>query len=118
MTTMPHPGRHRRSDPAKEKFWRKTLRGFAASGQGVRAFCAARGLTEPSFYAWRRTIAQRGRKSVAPALKRPTFVELRPPHARGNGDAPLELLAGNRRLLIRRGCDAALLRQVLAALEA
>ncbi len=38
---------------SKGKFWRNALRQFRRSGQTVRAFCKQRGLTEPSFYAWR-----------------------------------------------------------------
>lgn len=122
-TSPPGKGPHR--DPDKEKLWRKTLKEHAASGQNVRAFCAARGLSEPSFYSWRRAIAQRGRQTMvsraAAKPKRPTFVELRPQQpviqpALDPADAPLVLVAGDRRLLIRPGCDRALLREVLVAL--
>ena len=130
-------GPHRDLD--KEKFWRKTLREQAASGQGVRASCAARGLSEPSFYFWRQTLARRDRTTVAcrsetegkPTPKRPTFVELCPQQPVSQAapdpapqtadvlrdDVLVELVAGERRLLIRSGCDRVLLREVLAALE-
>jgi hypothetical protein len=32
---------------------------FRASGLSARAFCAREGLAEPSFYSWRRTLAER-----------------------------------------------------------
>lgn len=46
-------------DPAKEAYWRKVLNRFAASGLSVREFCRREQLSEPSFYAWRRTIGER-----------------------------------------------------------
>ena len=57
---------HRRS-PERERFWREAVAGHKKSGLSVRAFCVDRGLSEPSFYAWRRELAQRGRaaKSLA-----------------------------------------------------
>lgn len=46
-------------DPAKEAYWRKVLKRFAASGLSVREFCKREQLTESQFYAWRRTIDER-----------------------------------------------------------
>lgn len=43
----------------KESFWRLALSEFHASGLTVRAFCAREGLSEQSFYTWRRTLRQR-----------------------------------------------------------
>lgn len=45
----------------KEREWRAIVERWAGSGMSVRAFCRARGLSEPSFYAWRRTLAARDR---------------------------------------------------------
>ena len=42
-------------------FWRRVLQQFQHSGQGVRAFCEAHALSEPSFYAWRRILQERVR---------------------------------------------------------
>src|SRR5262245_40525508 len=44
---------------SREQFWRDTITAWKASGQSVRAFCAARGLSEPTFYARRRELADR-----------------------------------------------------------
>lgn len=38
----------------RQALWRQRLRRQAGSGQSVRAFCAAEGVSEPAFYAWRR----------------------------------------------------------------
>ncbi len=111
-------GRGPYRDPDKEKFWHTTLRQFATSGQSVRAYCQRHGLAEHSFYSWRRNLARR-ESSRRPPAKEPAFVELLPRQvAPTDGGVALELIAGQRRLLIRPGCDAALLTQVLAALEA
>ena len=49
---------------SKEQWWRRQVRQWRSSGLSVRAFCAAQGLSEPSFYAWRRTLAQREATAV------------------------------------------------------
>jgi transposase-like protein len=61
----------RRRSPERERFWREAVAGHKESGLSVRAFCVERGLSEPSFYAWRRELAQRGRAPRTPAA---TFV--------------------------------------------
>jgi transposase-like protein len=64
---MPQHGR----SPERERFWREAVAGHKTSGLSVRAFCIERGLSEPSFYAWRRELAQRGQATKSPAA---TFV--------------------------------------------
>jgi hypothetical protein len=46
-------------DGEKERRWREAVKRWAKSGLSVREFCRRRGLSEPSFYGWRRTLAQR-----------------------------------------------------------
>src|SRR4051794_12094540 len=46
-------------DGDKEQFWRDVLRRQATSRLSVAEFCRREGLSQPSFYAWRRTIAER-----------------------------------------------------------
>ncbi len=46
-------GTRPRRNRAKEQFWRKVVAEQRRSRLTVRAFCESRGLTEPSFYAWR-----------------------------------------------------------------
>jgi hypothetical protein len=43
----------------KEQLWRGVLRRQVTSRISVAEFCRREGLSQPSFYAWRRTIAQR-----------------------------------------------------------
>ena len=64
---MPKPERR---DPAKEKHWRRLLRQWQRSGLTGRDFCAEHGLSEPSFYAWRREIARRDQRAAGDDLSR------------------------------------------------
>lgn len=115
------PGKGPSRNSIKEHFWRQTLAEHAAGGQSVRAFCRLRGLSEPSFYGWRRTLEERDRAHAprGAGLPGPGFVELRPQAVTSPlpADAPLEIIAGAHRLLIRGGCDRELLRDVLLMLE-
>jgi transposase-like protein len=44
----------------KEQFWREAICRQRRSGLSVRGFCRDETLSEPSFYAWRRELRQRG----------------------------------------------------------
>lgn len=125
---MPQP---KQRDPAKERYWRRLLRLWRRSGQTGRDFCAAHGLSEPSFYAWRREIARRDQEPAAapkPALRSqapnpsagtplPTFVEVTV-DAPVSPPAPLEVVVAHGRCVrVPPGFDAELLRQLLRVLE-
>src|SRR5438105_14265314 len=59
----------------REQLWRKIVAAWQESGQSLRGFCRNRGLQEPSFYAWRRTLRQRDQqRRAAPQSK---FVPVR-----------------------------------------
>jgi len=45
--------RLRRSDPERERYWRKVVRGQERSGQSVREYCRGAGVKESAFYWWR-----------------------------------------------------------------
>jgi len=125
-TTVREAGRRRR-DPAKEAFWREAVSRQRQSGLGVRAFCAAEGLKVPAFYFWKQEIGRRdaGRPGGGRAGRKPgpAFVELLPPapvrRPSHEPEAAIELvLSHGRRVLVRGGCDVALLGRVVAVLEA
>jgi hypothetical protein len=61
----------RRDPAATRRQWAERLERFRRSGQTVAQFCAAEGVSEPSFYVWRRTLAA---EAVAPP---PTVVPIR-----------------------------------------
>jgi hypothetical protein len=61
--------RTRRRDPDRERFWRDAVAGWKKSGQTVRAYCDERGLSQPSFYAWRRELVERDRTTIRQPAK-------------------------------------------------
>jgi hypothetical protein len=68
--------RRRRAD--REQFWRGTIADWKTSGQSVRAFCAARGISEDTCFARRRELAGREqprRPEVPP--RPPSFAPVR-----------------------------------------
>jgi transposase len=111
-----------RPDTTKERFWRRLLQQWRRSGLTIREFCADHEVSEPSFYAWRRTLAQLDERSAGSArpvpsdAKPPVFVPLRVvPEPAGMA---LEVVLGPGRLIrVPAGFDPATLRQLLAILE-
>jgi Transposase len=94
--------------------WRERVAGQERSGLSVKQYCKEHGLTECSFYAWRKRL----RKAEEPV--RFALVE-REAAAREEsaGEARLELvLASGERLRIGAGVDSTTLRTVLQALRA
>ena len=69
----------RRRNHSREQFWRDAIRAWKASGKSVRAFCAARGLSEATFYARRRELADRVPPTPpdTPSRPQPTFAAVR-----------------------------------------
>lgn len=115
--TTPQAGVGRRGDGAKEQFWRLTLRQFAASGQSVRAFCATRQLSEPSFYSWRRALAERDAASLPTARTTvaPAFLPVQVTEATRQ---PIEIvLRGHRRIRLCGPVDQQMLARIVATLE-
>ena len=105
------PGRAR--DARKERQWRRRIDQWRVSGLSVRAFCAQHGLTQASFYTWRRVLQRR-------ATEQPAFVPVQvvadaTPACQASA---LEvLLLDGRTVRVAPGFDAATLRQSLAVLE-
>ncbi len=118
-------------DVTKERFWRDALQRFAGGGLSVRAFCRRERFSEASFYAWRRTIAERdlqasrsGRVNRPASAKshrtgkRPAFLPLLVNDStRAVGAITLEI-AGGRTLRLPEAIPAARLAEIIAALEA
>lgn len=52
---------HRRS-VEKEAYWRGQIERQSASGLSIRKWCRDNGVSEPSFYVWRRELRKRGRE--------------------------------------------------------
>jgi transposase len=57
----------KRRDPAREKFWRRTIREQRLSGLSVRDFCRREGLKDWTFRWWRQEVIRRDQQpTVAP----------------------------------------------------
>ena len=105
------PGRAR--DEGKERQCRRRINQWRASGLSVRAFCAQHGLTQASFYTWRRVLQRR-------ATEQPAFVPVQvvaDATPAGQASALEVVLADGRTVRVAPGFDAATLRQLLAVLE-
>jgi hypothetical protein len=91
------------------------VRQWRSSGLSIRDFCADREISEPSFYAWRRTIAQRA--SAATRFVPVQVVAETKPTSEPSGNG-LELVLGTGRVLrVGAGFDEPTLRRLLALLE-
>ena len=96
------------------------LAAFGKTAAGPCAlFCAEQGVSEASFFAWRRTIAERDQQQPTPPQSPATFVPLRviatpaPQPAR-----PFEVVLNDDRVVrVPAGFDPASLRQLLAILH-
>ncbi len=99
-------------ETVKARLWRRWIQEQGASGMTVRAFCRRHRLAEPSFYAWRRQLAERDANATA-------FVPVQvvTDEAHGAGGTLEVMLSGGRSVRVARGFDAPTLRRVLAVLE-
>ena len=99
--------------PAKPKAdeWAERIAAQRRSGMSVKQFCKQQGLTECSFYAWRKRLQERGPVRFA-------LVERSARRQERTAEAALELvLATGERLRIGAGVDSATLRTVLDVLR-
>jgi transposase-like protein len=94
---------------ARREYWQELIAQQEQSGLSVHAFCEQRGVTEASFYGWRKQL--RGGSLVGFALVEATGTGPKSAMA-------MELvLATGERLHISPGADAATLRMVLGVLR-
>ncbi len=102
---------------SKERFWRRMLRQWQHRGLSIRDFCAREDLSEPTFYAWRRTLARQDAESprFVPVQVVPDSKPVATQEGCGSG---LELVLSTGRVLrIGPGYDEPTLRRLLALLE-
>jgi Transposase len=64
----------------KERFWREVIGGHAKSGLSVKAYCSGRGVSEASFFAWRRELARRDAEPPQPKKVRERLASQPPRH--------------------------------------
>ena len=91
--------------------WAERIAAQQRSGMSVKQFCKEQGLTEYSFYAWRKRLQESGPVRFA-------LVERSVRRQERTAESALELvLATGERLRIGSGVDSATLRIVLDALR-
>ena len=93
--------------------WRQLIDEQRSSGLTVAAYCLERGITQGSFYTWKRRLRAPAKPN---RLSKPSFVEVKPPKTSATGAIEI-CLHSERRLLVRRGFDRDLLIEVVRALE-
>ena len=102
---------------SKEQFWRRMMRLWRSSGLSVRAFCEEQGFSQPSFYAWRRTLAERDAAAVPFVPVRIAAEPQAPSKADGSAGAVELVLNDGRRLRVGPGFDGPTLKRLLGLLE-
>lgn len=112
----------------KERFWRQHVTAHQRSGQTVRAYCDSAGLSEPSFYSWRRVLAERYPHHTAKPQSEPAdptteatpaFLPVRVVPTSPTPATPTVevLLRSGRVIRVAEGFDPTTLRAVVAVLE-
>jgi transposase-like protein len=93
----------------RREYWSKLIAEQEASGQAVQPFCRGRGITERSFYYWRKRLRENGTVR---------FALLETKAATADAAPAIELvLSTGECLRIANGVDAATLRLVLDAVR-
>ncbi|HNR52453.1 MAG TPA: transposase, partial [Deltaproteobacteria bacterium] len=62
--------RERAESTDRRQFWRRTVKRWTSSGLSVRQFCRKEGISEPSFYSWRKKLSQRKPRPSSPKRSR------------------------------------------------
>ncbi|HEU19624.1 MAG TPA: hypothetical protein ENO00_09685 [Deltaproteobacteria bacterium] len=104
-----------KSNTDQHQFWQMVLETFKSSGLSVRQFCSQEGLSEPSFYAWRKRLTQPQTSDIEQEEQPSPFIQVSMPNAKSGG---VELiLASGHTLLIHSDVDSQVLTGVLSALK-
>jgi hypothetical protein len=105
----------REIDGDHEQFWRMAIETWQASGLSVRQFCTDEGLSEPSFYCWRKKLAGGSVQDDKDKSEPSPFIEVAMPRS---NPVTVELVftSGNT-LRIPAGVDPVTLSTVLSAVR-
>ena len=99
--------------------WRSIISAQPASGLSIARYCRERGISQPSFFAWRRRLGQAAAEGAGSAKPAAAFVQVKARVPEARPAAGIELrLRGGRRLVLRNGFDRGLLMEVVRTLEA
>jgi hypothetical protein len=98
------------------QLWVDRLARFPASGLNPAAFCAAEGVSLPSFYSWKRRLAVEAQDTAnepTASAPRPLLLPVRLPSACPGVEL---VLPGGAVLRLTPGCDLTFVRSLVAAL--
>ena len=100
----------------RRQFWRMVIETWQSSGLSVSKFCKAEGLSEGSFYNWRKKLtAADSKHGKQDGSARPAFIEVSMPK---NNHVALELvLSSGNSLRISSGSDNKTLSSVISVLR-
>ncbi|MGD0141133.1 MAG: hypothetical protein ABSD28_19915 [Tepidisphaeraceae bacterium] len=96
--------------------WRQIVSAQPGSGTSIAAYCRGLGISQPSFFAWRRRLCLPQRRLDQSAVAAPPFIEVKAWASAPAAGIEVRLRRG-RRLLLRRGFDRGLLMEVVRVLE-
>ena len=109
-------------DASKQTRWLDLVRRWQRSQLTVRQFCQRHQLSEASFYSWRRVLHERGLLDEPPQTANspaepPPFVKLTTLDDQRRASIVEVVLKQQRRLRLRPGFDADMVRQLVRLLE-
>ena len=97
----------------REQYWRDLIERQRRTGQSIAAFCRAHGVSQPSFFSWRKRLRLHRRQPASPFV--PVQIDLT---SRLAHPAPIEIvLRSGTCVRVSHGCDRQMLETVLAVLE-
>ena len=85
----------KKSDTDQQQFWAMVLETFKSSGLSVRRFCKQEGLSEPSFYSWRKRLSEQETSGLQKVPPQPeSFIQVSMPSVK-SGVLELVLASGH-----------------------
>ena len=102
----------KQTDPERRRFWEMAIETWRSSGLPLRQFCRQEGLSEPTFYSWRKKLSPDKPKKVP---EKSGFVEVSLP---AGNSTPLELVFNSGSVLrISPSTESELLTRVIGVLR-
>ena len=108
--------KEQKPDTDQHQFWQMVLETFKSSGLSIRQFCQKEGLSEPSFYSWRKKLTQSDESAEGKPkdVNSSAFIEVAMPSEK---PCSLELLLSSGNILrISSHANCKTLTNVLSAL--
>ena len=110
-------GKEHKTDNELRQFWQMAVDTWQSSDLSVRQFCKQEGLSEPSFYSWRKKLAKRDKPQVSKAkeLASSDFLKVSLPQSHSAG---LELVLSSGNILrINPSVDSKTLIRAISVLQ-